>query len=260
MEDLHDRIRRAWEHNAAFWDEGMAEGNDWVRLLVGPATDRLLEVRSGERLLDVACGNGVMARRYRALGADVTGVDVSAPLIELARRRSEGLGIRYLTGDATDPTTLAELGPHDAVLCSMALFDMAEIEPLFRAVPHLLRPGGRFVFSLTHPCFNNPWTVQFAEQEDRDGSLVDVYGVKVTRYRSTAVREGLAMPGQPVPHPYVHRALSTVLGTGFAAGLVLDGLEEPTFPPTYRGGGTPLSWNGRYAELPTVLVARMRPV
>jgi hypothetical protein len=44
----------------------------------------------------------------------------------------------------------------------------------------------------------------------------------------------------------------------FDAGLVLDALEERAFPAESTGGSTPLSWNGRFSEIPPVLVGRMR--
>lgn len=49
-----------------------------------------------------------------------------------------------------------------------------------------------------------------------------------------------------------------LLGACFAAGFVLDGLEEPAFGPEDRGG-RPLSWLN-YTEIPPVLVARLRPL
>jgi len=152
---------------------------------------------------------------------------------------------------------LGEAG-FDAALCNMALMDLAEIEPLMRALKAFLRPGGAFVFSMLHPCFNNPSTVQMAELEDREGSLHTTYSVKISRYLTPHLQMGAAMHDQPVPHPYFHRPLSMVLGTALNVGLVLDGLEERAFPPDYIGGSTPLSWNGRFSEIPPVLVARLR--
>jgi 2-polyprenyl-3-methyl-5-hydroxy-6-metoxy-1,4-benzoquinol methylase len=56
-------VQSAWNANAEFWDERMADGNDFLNLLVWPAVERLLRPAAGERLLDVACGNGVTSRR-----------------------------------------------------------------------------------------------------------------------------------------------------------------------------------------------------
>ena len=56
----------------------------------------------------------------------------------------------------------------------------------------------------------------------------------------------------------VRAGISALLGPGFEAGLVLDALVERAFPPENTGGTTPLSWNGRFSEIPPVLVGRMR--
>src|SRR5579872_1790964 len=258
IEDPNRQSQQAWSANAEFWDERMAEGNDFFRLLVWPAVERLLQPAAGERLLDVACGNGLTSRRLAAAGARVTAIDFSAAMLDLARRRPGASDIEYLPVDATSEDALAALGAaaFDGALCNMALMDMAEIAPLMRALAAILRPGGRFVFSVVHPCFNNPACVQMGELEDRAGELVTTYSVKVSRYLTPFTQPGLAMHDQPVPHLYFHRPLHALLAPALDAGLVLDGIEEAAFPPDNTGGTTPLSWNGRFSEIPAVLVVR----
>jgi len=162
--------------------------------------------------------------------------------------------------DATDREALLGLGASafDGALCNMALMDMAEIEPLMTALAVLLKPGGRFVFSVLRPCFNNPAIVQMGELEDRNGTIVTTYSVKIARYKTPFTQIGLAMHGQPVPHPYFHRPLSLLLAPALSAGLVLDGFEEQAFPPDNSGGTTPLSWSGRFSEIPAALIVRLR--
>jgi SAM-dependent methyltransferase len=258
----NDETLAAWNENAAFWDERMGEGNDFVEILVWPATLRLLAVRPGERVLDVACGNGLSARRLAALGARVVACDFAAEMIAYARERTveRAEQIAYHVLDATDEAALLALGEgsFDAALCQMSLFDMAEILPLMRALTRLLRPGGRFVFSVIHPCFNNSRMMQVAEMGDRDGEIMTVYSVKVWGYMTETIARGVGIAGQPRPHLYFHRPLQTLLGAGLAAGFVLDGLEERAFPPEHLPGRSPLSWSGRFSEIPPVLVARLR--
>lgn len=250
----------AWDANAAFWDERMGEGNGFFDVLLWPAVEGLLRPQPGERLLDVACGNGVTSRRLATAKVSVTACDGSRAMIALANARGGPSNIDYRVMDATDHEALVSLGAgaFDAALCNMALMDMANIDPLMKALVVLLKPGGRFVFSVTHPRFNNPATVQMAEVEDRSGTLVTSYSVKTARYQTPFTQVGLAMHGQPVPHPYFHRPLSLLLAPALAAGLMLDGLEERAFPPDNTGGTTPLAWNGRFSEIPAALVARLR--
>lgn len=255
--EMNDEARRAWDDNAGFWDARMADGNDFLDLLVWPTTQRLLASGIGERVLDIACGNGVTSRRLAASGARVVGVDFSEPMLAHARSRGPA-SIDYRCVDATDGEALRALGSFDAALCNMALMDMSDIGPLLQALPSLLPPGGRFVFSTLHPAFNNPWTVQMGELEDRDGTLLSTYSVKTSRYLTSGERRGSAMAGQPRPHPYFHRPLHALLAPAFAAGLVLDALEEPGFAAGHLTGSQPLSWSGRFSELPPVLIARLR--
>ena len=72
-----------WERMAAFWDERMGDdGNDFTRILVAPAAERLLAMKPGERLLDVACGNGTFARRMARHGVSVVACDASAAFLD----------------------------------------------------------------------------------------------------------------------------------------------------------------------------------
>lgn len=254
------QVQHAWNSNAEFWDSRMAEGNDFFRLLVWPAVETLLRPERGERLLDIACGNGLTSRRLAAAGASVTAFDFSEAMIELARQRGGSGEIDYRRVDATDRDALLALGPggFDGALANMALMDMAQIEPLMQALATLLRPGGRFVFSTLHPCLNNPGSIQMGEMEDRAGKLVSTYSVKISRYLTPYSQPGVAMHDQPVPHLYFHRPMHALLAPAFQAGLVLDAIEERAFPAEHQGGSFPLSWSGHFSEIPAVLVARLR--
>jgi 2-polyprenyl-3-methyl-5-hydroxy-6-metoxy-1,4-benzoquinol methylase len=254
--------REVWNQNAAFWDERMGEGNDFVEQLIWPATQRLLALRPGERVLDIACGNGLSSRRLATLGAQVVAFDFAEAMIAHARARTSEHAerITYAVLDATDEAALTGLGAgrFDAAICMMALFDMAEIGALMRALARVLRPGGRFVFSVLHPCFNSPHVTHVAEMEDRAGEIITSYAVKVSGYITPSVARGAAIRGQPQAQLLFHRPLQVLFEAGFAAGFVLDGLEERAFPADHPAGRNPLGWGANFSEIPPVLVARMR--
>jgi 2-polyprenyl-3-methyl-5-hydroxy-6-metoxy-1,4-benzoquinol methylase len=262
LQRANDEIREAWNKNAAFWDERMGEGNEFVEILVWPATERALDLRAGERVLDIACGTGLSSRRLAAKGAEVVAFDLAEDMIARARARSHlnSERIQYSVLDATDEAALLALGEgrFDAALCHMALFDMAELSPLMRAIGKLLRPGGRFVFSVLHPCFNSSEQALVAEMEETDNGIVRRHAVKVFGYLQSKTRRGWALHDQPKPHPFYHRPLHELFGAGFAAGLVLDGLEETAFPADHPPRRDPLSWGANLCEIPPVLVARLR--
>jgi len=276
----NEETRQAWDANAAYWNEKMGEGNDFVNLLEWPAILRLLNPQPGQHILDIATGNGLTARRLAALGVQVCAFDFSEELIKLAKARTPpNLSITYYVIDATDESSLlATLAPSgtsgtsgtseslepsdssslfDSALCNMALFDMADIEPLFHVLPSLLKSGGAFVYSLTHPTFNNTSSVHVAEEMDLEGQIQAVYSLKVSRYMTPAQAHGAALPGQPRPQLYFERPLQTYFNLGFRNGFVLDGFEECAFPPGHPQTN-PLGWGGNFSEIPPVLVARLR--
>jgi 2-polyprenyl-3-methyl-5-hydroxy-6-metoxy-1,4-benzoquinol methylase len=248
-----DEVRASWDANAAFWDERVTAGLSWQRRLVYPSVERLLDVRAGERVLEIACGNGEFARRMADLGAEVLATDFSPNLIE--RARAHGGPVDYRVVDATDEAGLLELGEgsFDAVVCNMAIMDMLEIEPMASAGARLLRPGGRFVFSTLHPAFNGGGAIRVLEQQDVDGEVMRTYSVKVSRYLTPWSGRGVAIEGQPQSQWYFDRPISMLLGAFFAHGFVLDGVEEPASDAESPGRPEMV-----YAELPAVLVARMR--
>jgi SAM-dependent methyltransferase len=252
-----DEIRSAWDANAAYWDEHMEAGRTWQRTLIQPTVERLLMLRPGERVLEIACGNGEFSRRMAELGARVLATDFSERMLERARARRGD--VEYRLVDATDESSLAALesdGPFDAVVCNMALMDISDLEPLAQTLPFLLAEDGRFVFSIRHPSFNAGDIVRTLETTDVEHEVIRMHSVRVSTYRSLTRGRGIALEGQPEAQWYFDRPLAEVLRPFLEAGLVLDGLEEPTFDPA---DADPTEPEYVYTELPAVLVARLRP-
>ena len=264
FESLERETVEIWDRNADFWDERMGEGNAFHKILIEPTQLRLLSMSAGERVLDIACGNGQFARKLASLGCEVVAVDAAPGMIENARRRTsadaEYAGrIRYDVVDASNEAALTALGEceFDAVVCTMALMDIATIEPLARAIRRLLKDDGRFVFSLMHPCFNSTeGFAQIMERDETGGKLSERLTVRVTRYIEPHSHKGLAMVGQPVPQNYFHRPLSALLGVFFGAGFIMDAIEEPVFPRDVPGDDR-FGWL-MYKDIPPVLSVRLR--
>jgi len=260
--DPHQFTRDAWEANADAWDARMGdEGNDFFNVLCWPVFASLLDIQPGRHYLDIACGNGLTSRRLAALGAQVTAFDFSANLIEKARARPTNyqFPIKYQIVDATDEQQLLSLGraTYDAALSNMALFDMADIETLFRVLPSLLKPNGTFVFSITHPAFNNSSSMHIVEEIDYEGEIKTQYSIKISRYLSHYHAKGLALRSQVKPQMYFERPLQYYLNLGFQNGFILDAFEERAFPPDHPQA-SPLGWGGKFSEIPPVLIARFR--
>jgi SAM-dependent methyltransferase len=253
--DLHDEVRSTWDDLAAFWDERMEAGAAWQRGFIQPSVERLLELEAGERVLEIACGNGEFARRMSELGAEVIATDFSEVMLE--RARSHGGQVEYLSTDATKEHEILELGDprsFDAVVSNMAIMDMEAIEPMVIAASQLLKPTGRFVFSTLHPAFNSG-DVRPAVELNLEGSVTEIYSVKVSSYGRAFTSKGVALPDQPIEQWYFHRPLHLILQPFFEHGFVLDGLDEPLLTPEQEDPRTP---EYVYTQVPGMLVARMR--
>lgn len=203
-----------YDEIADFYEQGSGQT---VR---DPATAALLDLAGdvrGRRLLEVACGQGRVARELARRGAALTGLDISAALLDKARagEAAEPLGIQYLHADVTSRGVL-EGQVFDGVVCNYGLSDIDDLDGLLANVARLLRPGGWFVFSLLHPCFPG-WG------NDAPSSWPPDQGY---------YREGWWLASNTGYRGRVgssHRMISTYLNSLAAHGLALDRAAEP--PP-----------------------------
>ena len=228
-EPTGEDVRASWDAIAGFWDEQMEAGKTWQRDLIAPAVERLLGIQPGDRVLELACGNGEFARRMAEAGAQVVATDFSDAMLERARARGGAIDYRLL--DATDGAAIAALGadgPFDAAVSNMAIMDMTAIEPMAAGLVEVVRPGGRLVVSTLHPAFNSGDVIRVTEEtEDPDGWIVRRHSVKRSTYIAPSTGKGVALERQPVTQWYFHRSLQDIVAPFFDHGWALDGLAEP---------------------------------
>lgn len=224
-----------WNENALAWDQLMAEGSPFQEEIVDKALLKLLpEVVSKTRILEIACGNGFLARRLGNMGAEVYAIDSSSEFIDLAKQKTTlelTDRICYLVADATQQETYEKIPTDfDCVVCNMAFMDISDIESVFHGISTRLKPGGSFIITQTHPCFEKSVGPIFHEGEERDGLIVYTHGVKVSRYLTSSSSVVKAVPTLPREHLFFHRSLSTIFQLAFQAGFIIDGFEEVAFP------------------------------
>jgi ubiquinone/menaquinone biosynthesis C-methylase UbiE len=250
-----DAVRDVWNANAEFWDSRMGEGNTFHKTLIEPTQLRLLDIKPGQKILDVACGNGQFSRKMAEMGAQVTGIDFAEKLIEIAKSKG-GKGVVYEVIDACKTSDLKKLAnvQYDAIVCTMAFMDMKDIKTLINFSPKLLKKNGCFVFSLCHPCFNSGEFLLVHERDDANGEVTDNYWVKIKNYLVEKSFKGVAIIGQPELQWYFHRPVCTLLGYFFTSGFVLDGYDEPSFANIESAR----IFDNVYKHVPPALVCRLR--
>lgn len=213
----------------AEWYDGLVgeHGSEYHREVVLPRTIKLLAAKPGDRVLDVACGQGVLCRLLAAGGIDTTGIDGARELIRRAVELNASLPTTvprptYLVGDARTLPALPD-GSFHAAACVLAIQNMHPIAPVFESVARLLSPGGRFVLVMMHPCFRGPKETAWGWDDENK-----VQYRRVDRYLLPRKAPIYAHPGKK-DGTYTwsfHKPLEDYVKALVRAGLLIDALEE----------------------------------
>ncbi len=147
-----------WDAVAEWYDGWMGRGGSiHHRKLAVPTVINLLDPQKGEQILDIGAGQGVLAPDVSKAGADYTGIDVSARLLEYARQHHGQYG-RFLEGDAArlHEVSFIHADQFDGVVFLLSIQDMDPLYEVLKAATWALKPDGRMVILMTHPCFRIP--------------------------------------------------------------------------------------------------------
>ncbi len=220
--------RRWWDHAAdAYQAEHGAFLGDvefvWCPEGLREADAHLLGDVAGRDVLEVGCGAAQCARWLAAAGARAVGCDLSAVQLAHARRVSAATGVPVPLVQA-DAQQLPFADAAFDLACSAygAVPFVADSAAVMGEVARVLRPGGRWVFSVTHPvrwCFPD---------DPGPGGLVarDSYFD-----RSPYVEEDERGQATYVEH---HRTIGDRVREIVAAGLTVVDLVEPQWPPGHE--------------------------
>ena len=174
-----------------------------------PATLSLMPEVKGRRVFDAGCGPGVYSEWLIARGAEVVAVDASAKMIELAKQRL-GSKTDVRQADLSKPLDFLQDSSFDIVLCPLVLEYIEDWHSTFAEFYRILRPGGHFVFSVTHPFF-------------------DYIYFKSSKYFETELVGGewRGFESGPVYMPSFRRSLGATLSPLVEAGFCLERILEP---------------------------------
>ena len=219
--------------------EGLSAAGEWHQLRP------LFPPLEGKSVLDLGCGYGWHCKFAAEQGARrVLGIDLSQKMIEEARRRNSGTGIRYQVcgiGEYTYPEAA-----WDCVVSNLALHYIEDLDTVFENIHRTLKEDGIFLFNMEHPVFTAGVGQDWVYGEDG----APLYW-PVDRY---------FMPGERITHflgcevHKQHHTLTQILMGVLRAGFTLEAVEEAE-PPTDM-----LEFPGMRDELrrPMMLLVRAR--
>ncbi|WP_030547053.1 class I SAM-dependent methyltransferase [Streptomyces albus] len=187
--------------------------------LAGDVTDR--------RILDAGCGSGPLSAALRDRGAAVTGIDASAEMVALARRRL-GDNAALHVADLRDRLPFADAA-FDDVVASLVLHYLEDWGPTLVELRRVLKPGGRLLASVDHPF------VAYTIQDPRPDY-----------FAATDYAFDWTINGQSVPMKFWRRPLHAMADAFTTAGFRLSVISEPQphpaarelFPDGFRGLST----------------------
>jgi SAM-dependent methyltransferase len=166
---------QAWEDNADFWIEIMRRELDRFRTeLTDQAALAAIGSPAGRVILDAGCGEGYFSRKLADLGATVIGVDQSAKLIAAAQSMADGSDSSFAVGDITSMGNL-DLPPIDVVVANHTVNDLPDPDPAFHEFAQVLKPGGRVVILMLHPCFYATRTDRERRAISDDATSAEIY-------------------------------------------------------------------------------------
>ena len=140
----------------AEWYNALLEGNpkSYQRDVILPNLLRVLELKKGETIVDIACGQGFFLKAFSETGARVIGVDISRELIQHARKNiPEGV---ILHSAPADSMPFIKDGSIEKASIILAIQNIADIHGVLKEASRMLRPEGKLVLVMNHPAFRIP--------------------------------------------------------------------------------------------------------
>lgn len=139
----------SWGNVADWYGEHVAGEDTYHAKVVLPNLMRVLNLKAGEAVLDLACGEGYFTRAFAAAGAQALGADISRELVAKAKAQGKAA---FQVAPANN-LAFAKDHSFDTVVCVLALQNIEDLAGTFTEVSRVLKPGGRFVMVLNHPAF-----------------------------------------------------------------------------------------------------------
>jgi ubiquinone/menaquinone biosynthesis C-methylase UbiE len=246
----------SWNESAQWYSNYLETTEDsYQKQVILPNLLRVLDIKKGTRVLDIACGQGFFSREFAQAGADVVGADLSTELIQEAKKLSNDT-VQYYVSRA-DNVNFAKDATFDAATVVLAIQNIENVAGVFAEARRVLKKEGRLVLVMMHPAFRIPEHTSWGWDEEKGAQYR-----RVDRYLSASRAELLVHPGKansPKTISY-HRSLQDFSKALFKAGFAITRLEEWISHKESQKGPRQAAENTARKEIPLFLMIEARSV
>ncbi len=151
--DTHSK-ETSWGNVATWYDDVLNKEGSYQKEVILPNLTRLLDIKKGESIVDIACGQGFFTRAMHSLGAKVTGLDIGKELIEIAKKESSK-DIIYLVSSA-DSLPINLTNTFDKAVIVLAIQNIKDLNKTISEAYRVLKNNGKLFLVLNHPSFRIP--------------------------------------------------------------------------------------------------------
>jgi ubiquinone/menaquinone biosynthesis C-methylase UbiE len=151
----------SWENVAGWYDKLLEGDGTYQKELILPNLLRLMDIKRGEAVLDLACGQGFFAREFAKKGAGVIGADASKTLIAIASENTKNTAGASGSHPAfhvapADALPFIKNGAMDKTAVVLALQNIDNTNAVLKECSRVIKKGGGLYVVLNHPAFRVP--------------------------------------------------------------------------------------------------------
>jgi ubiquinone/menaquinone biosynthesis C-methylase UbiE len=169
----------SWENVAEWYDKLLEGEGTYQKELILPNLLRLMDIRRGDAVLDLACGPGFFSREFAVRGAVVTGVDASKALTAIAKKNVPPGGVITETFHVApaDALPFIKNASVDKTAIVLALQNIENVAGVLRECARVIKKEGELYIVLNHPAFRVPKASSWGwdEKEKAQYRRVDRY-------------------------------------------------------------------------------------
>jgi len=144
----------SWGNVSNWYNDLLKKENTYQNEVILPSLLKLMNIKSSDNILDLACGQGFFARAFANIGAKVNGVDISDELIKIAQKQNTK-NISYKVSKADDLSFIKNESL-DKISIVLALQNIDNMSAVLKECYRVLKTKGKLYIVLNHPAFRVP--------------------------------------------------------------------------------------------------------